>query len=111
MQESRHDTRGGSWAKLRGGEVPPETPRLFAKSLAPSSEPATAPVGEDFMRRVVTRRAHHAAAGVCARAAQVERRDRRAVLRPAGQRAHEEELIDRHVAVKNVAAGERILLL
>ena len=64
MQESRHDTRGGSWAKLRGGDVPPETPRLFAKSLAPSSELATAPVGEDFMRRVVAWRAHHAATWV-----------------------------------------------
>src|SRR5581483_1592717 len=27
--------------------VPLETPRLFAKSISPSSEPATAPVGEN----------------------------------------------------------------
>ncbi len=49
-----------------------------------------------------------AAARVRARAAQVESRDGRAVPGPTEDRAHREELIERRLAVEDVAAGQAV---
>ena len=57
-------------------------------------------------RRQPARRAHDAAAGVRARAALVQPADRRAVLRPARRRPQEEELVQRQLALEDVALGE-----
>src|SRR5450432_3453125 len=43
-----------------------------------------------------------------ARAAEIESADRRAILRPAGYRAHEEELLEVELTVKDVAFGEAV---
>ncbi len=45
---------------------------------------------------------------MCARAAQVESRDRRAVLGAAEDRPHREELIERWLAVQDVAPGQPV---
>src|SRR6266568_1382777 len=65
-------------------------------------------VPEDLVGGVVPRRAGHPAAGMGARAAQVEPADGRAVLRPPRDRAHEEELLQRQVAVEDVPLGEAV---
>ena len=57
------------------------------------------------------RRSHHAAARMRARPAEVQAINRRSVFCPACDRSHEKQLVNRHVAVKNVAARERILAL
>ena len=46
-----------------------------------------------------------------ARAAQVQPGDRCAILRPARHRAHDEQLIQRHLAVIDVAAGQAVSCL
>ncbi len=68
-------------------------------------------VGENYPRRVAPARAGDAAAGVRAGAAEIQAAQGRAILRPAGNGAQEEELVEAHVAVKDVAArqGEFIL--
>ena len=54
--------------------------------------------------------AGEAVARVRARAAKVEPGDRSAVARPAEQRAHGEELVERQLAVEDVAAGQAVSL-
>ena len=63
---------------------------------------------EDFARGVLPGRPREAAAGMRARAAEKEPLDRRAVLRPAEHRPHREELIERQLAVMDVAAGQAV---
>src|ERR1035441_4299466 len=60
---------------------------------------------------VVTRRAHNSTAGVRAGAAQIQPLRRRAVARVAGHRAHDEHLIQGHLAVEDVAAGDAVAAL
>ena len=61
---------------------------------------------EHFPRGVPARRAHDAAAGVGGRAAQVEALDGRAVVGVADDGAEQEELVQRHRALEDVAAGQ-----
>ena len=63
------------------------------------------------MRRVPPGRAHDSAAGMRRRAAHVEAADRRAVLRPAGRGAQEEQLLERQLALEDVAFGQAPLAL
>src|SRR5712691_10798653 len=55
--------------------------------------------------RIQSRRAGHPAAGMRARAAQIQFLNRRVIPRPPNQRAKREELIERHLAVMNVTAA------
>src|ERR1043166_817314 len=71
-----------------------------------TSLPPSLPVVQNLQRRVAARSAHDAAAGVGGRAAHVEVSNRRAVLRPAGRGAEEEELFEREFALEDVALGE-----
>src|SRR5450755_4157706 len=61
---------------------------------------------QNLARCVVTRSAHHASARMCSRAAQVQSLDRRFVASATGHRAQNEHLIQAHLAVENIAAGE-----
>ena len=63
------------------------------------------------MRGIASGRAHDAAAGMRGRAAHVEAVDRRLVLRPAGHGPQEEELLERQLALEDVALGETPLAL
>src|ERR1022692_1815135 len=60
---------------------------------------------------VITWRAHNSAAGVRSGAAQIQPFHRRAVSRVAGHRAHDEHLIETHLAVEDVAAGDAVAAL
>ena len=53
-----------------------------------------APVGKDRVRGIVTGRAGHAAARVCARSAQVEALERHPVVGGADHRARAEQLVE-----------------
>ena len=66
---------------------------------------------EDLLRGIAARGAHHAAAGVTARAAQEQARQRRAVLRGARHRPHHEELIEGEFAVMPMTAADAKFLL
>src|ERR1035438_8185213 len=61
---------------------------------------------QHFAGAVEARGAHHAAAGVGAGTAQVQPCNWRAIARPAGHGTHEEHLVQTHLAVENVAAGD-----
>src|SRR5436309_1061963 len=61
--------------------------------------------------RVPARRAHRAAAGVGAGAAHIKVTDGRPVPGPSPERPHGEQLVQRHVAVTDVATGEPVDLL
>ena len=50
--------------------------------------------------------AHDAAAGMRGRSAHVQVLDRRAVLRPARDRTQEEKLLERKLALEDVAFGQ-----
>ena len=63
---------------------------------------------EDFAGRVSARQAGHAAAGMGARTAQVHAGDGRPVARVAGHRTHVEELVQRHLAVIEIAFGKTV---
>src|ERR687888_2512888 len=64
---------------------------------------------QNLPARVRARGAGDAAAGVRARAAEVEAAKRRAVLRPADEGAEGVELVERHLAVERVAARQAVL--
>src|SRR5512139_2854361 len=66
---------------------------------------------ERHSRGVAARRATDAAAAVHAAAAQEQSVHRRAVIRPAGHRAHEQRLVEDQLAMVQVALGESPLLL
>ena len=74
--------------------------------LSPASYLLPAYLLQDPHRRVPARRAHDAAAGMRRRAAHVEVANRRPVLRPARRRAQEEQLLERQLALKDVAFGQ-----
>ena len=65
-------------------------------------------IGKDLPRRVLAGGAGDAAARMGSGAAQVQPVDRRAVLRPAEDRPHREQLIERRLAVKDVPAGQPV---
>src|SRR5215510_1948553 len=65
-------------------------------------------VGERLVGRVVAGRPAHAAPRMRAGAAEVEAAHGAAVAREAGDRPHEEELLQHEVAVEDVALGESI---
>src|SRR5437899_8589614 len=66
---------------------------------------------QDTERRVPARRAHDAAARVRRGAAHIEVADGRLVLRPAGRGTQEEELLERQLALKDVAFRQSPLAL
>src|SRR5262249_49256998 len=68
-------------------------------------------VGERGARGLPAGEAAAAAAGVRRRAAVVQAADRRPVVGVPGRRAHVEELLERELAVEDVAADEAVLLL
>ena len=70
-----------------------------------------AEVAQDLARGVRAGCGHDAAARMVRRAAHVEALDRRAVLRPAGDRAVEQELVEGQLALEDVALGEADLVL
>src|SRR5262245_9045426 len=87
----------------------------FVKKGPPSRDPfrrsgngLLPQVFQDLPRRVPAGQPRDAAAGVRAGAAQIESQDRRAVLGPSEDRAREEELIERVLAVEEVAAREAV---
>src|SRR5262249_15391471 len=65
----------------------------------------------DAQRRVPSGRAHDAAAGMRRRSAHPQVLHRRRVLRPAGHRSCEEQLLQRQLALEDVAFGEPELAL
>src|SRR5213083_38596 len=69
-------------------------------------ELAAAPAGKNLASCVMSRRAHNPAARMRPRSTHVKRVNRRSIFRPTRNRAHEEQLIERHVAVKYVASSE-----
>ena len=58
------------------------------------------------MRRIVARRAGHAAAGVRARPAEVQALERHPVIGRADHRPRAEQLVEAHLAVEDVAADQ-----
>src|SRR5579872_1652057 len=73
-----------------------------------SSTKAATTVAQELECRIVTGRARNAAAGMRASPAQVQAGDGSAVLRPARHRAHEEQLLQSQVAVKNISFREAV---
>src|SRR5215472_398292 len=67
------------------------------------------PILEDFAGGVVAGCAHDTAARMSTRSAQIQSVDRSAVPGPAGYRSHKEQLVQCHVTMKDVAAGERVV--
>ena len=61
---------------------------------------------QDFQGRQPSGRAHDAAAGMRGRAAHPQVLDGRLVLCPAGHRAQEEQLLQRELALEDVALGQ-----
>src|SRR6185436_3443561 len=86
---------------------------LFASVIVPAlgNQVRAFQIEQDLARRVRARRRHHAATGMRARAAHVEAPGRAAVLREAGERAVEQHLVERKVALEDVALGEAHFLL
>src|SRR3546814_3171277 len=68
---------------------------------------ATHSVLDDDACGIAPRRAADAAARMRAGAAQIQTRQRRAVITPARHRPETEQLMQRHRAMKDVAAGQR----
>jgi hypothetical protein len=66
---------------------------------------------QDLARRVRARRRHHAAARMRAGTAHVEALGRTAVLREPGKRTIEQQLVERELALEDVAFGESHLVL
>src|SRR6187431_459248 len=75
------------------------------RGLASSAPERAAPFGEDGACGVVTGRPGDAAAGVRAGAAVVEAGERAAIVGVAQHRPRPEQLIERHDAVRDIAAG------
>src|SRR6185312_9120491 len=65
-----------------------------------------AKVSEDLPRRIVSRRAGHAAAWMCSGAAHVEPRQRSAIVAIPEHRPRRQHLVELQPAVKDVAAHE-----
>src|SRR6266849_4818906 len=68
-------------------------------------------VPENALRRVSSGRAHDAAAGMRGGSAHPEIPDRRLILRPARRRTQEKELLERQLALENVALRQPELTL
>src|SRR5262245_53652909 len=107
---TRPARRLARWKAMEAPVTPAPMTRKSAVRAAPGmgarSTSSAPPVREDLARRVVARRAGDAAPRMCAGAAEVEPVHRRAVARPARDRAHEEELVQHQVAVEDVPLGE-----
>src|ERR1700761_1906613 len=69
---------------------------------------STFPVAQRAVRGVVTWRTCDSAARVRPCAAQIKSRDRRAILGPARHGPHEKKLLERKIAVKNIAFGDAV---
>src|SRR5437870_542856 len=65
-----------------------------------------APVGEHRLRRIMAWRAGHAAARVGSRAAQIKSSERHPVIGRTNHRPGAEQLIEAHLAMKDVAADQ-----
>src|SRR5215469_8093914 len=55
---------------------------------------------------VEARRAHHAAAGMRSGTAEIQAAHGRPITRPSRYRAHDEHLVEAHLAVEDVTAGD-----
>ena len=97
--------RGGADGRVREAAEGRREPLAGRRSSKRESLPASLlPVLHDLPRRVRARRPGDSAARMRARAAEIEARDRGPVARPAEERAHREELVERVLAVEDVAA-------
>src|SRR3990172_1149956 len=76
--------------------------------MAPSRSSSAPEILEDLVGGVVARRPGDATARMRARAAQIEAAHRRPVARPAGNRTHEEELLQHQVAVEDVPLRQAV---
>src|ERR1700746_4105115 len=72
------------------------------------SPAALTQVSQDLLSGVMAWRSRHASPRMCSCAAQVQAVNRRAVLRPAGNRAKEKELFEIQVTVKDIAFGQAV---
>src|SRR2546427_684756 len=82
--------------------APPAAPRpRRTRPPLPAAE-----IGVHHSRRVVTGRTHHAAPGMRSGAAQVQAAERRSIAAGLGDRAHREQLVERHLTVEDVAADQ-----
>src|SRR5687768_11946112 len=63
---------------------------------------------EDFAGRIQAGEARDAIARMCARAAHVQPAYGRAISRPSQQRTHREELVERQLAMEDVASGQTV---
>src|SRR5207237_1599757 len=79
--------------------------------FVPSWFPLSCGSPEDAQRRVAARSAHDAAARMRGRSAHPQIANRRRVLRPPGNRAREEQLLERQLALEDVAFREPELAL
>src|SRR4051812_29474290 len=105
-QRQKPQQIASAWSLGIGGwelEFESSTRLLSALLIPPAGS-----IPDDHARGVCAVRAADAATGMRAGAAQIEAGDRRAVLRPAEQRAHDVQLIERHLAVMDVAAREAV---
>src|ERR1039458_7168111 len=66
----------------------------------------SSPLLQHLARAVKPRCAHHAAAGMRARTAKIQALNGSAIARPPGHRTHREHLVQAHLAMKNIAAGD-----
>ena len=72
------------------------------------SVPNLKAVPQHLNRCVLPTRSHDSAARMTGRSAHVKTFDRRAMVGPAGKRAHHVKLIEIHRALENVAAGQTV---
>ena len=102
--EARPSPAGPRW-RGRCGRRPTTTTSPVRAARVP------APVLQDLQRGDAAGRAHDPAAGVRGRAAHVEAAHGRAVAGPARHRPQEEELLERQLALEDVALGQAPLAL
>ena len=76
-----------------------------------TSGPSELPVAQDLLGGVLAVRAHDAAAGMRRRAAHIEVANRRRVLRPSRGRPQKEQLLERQLALEDVAFRQAPLAL
>src|SRR6266705_5281699 len=80
-------------------------------AAAPKSGTPAPTVLQDDPGRVPARRSHHPSSRVRPGAGHIKVIDRSPVAGPPEERAHREELVERHVAVADVPAGQAVDLL
>src|SRR5689334_5306501 len=112
-RRSRTSGRWPAFARYAAAVSPlgPAPTTITSLAAIASGRRAAAPVLQDLLRGVLAVGAHDPAARVRRGAAHVEAADGRAVLRPPGSGAEEEELLERQLALEDVALGQAELAL